>query len=109
MKNNNKRNFGLAFVAAGALTGVAAACYAIFKRRKQEQVYHEAEVRAMDEMDDLTAEDESECASCECAEECAASDTECAQSQMELSDETIKTEKAEPDSAPAEKEEKQEQ
>ena len=44
------------------------ACHASEKR--EEEVYHEAELKAMDELEEMMRA-ESDCASCACAEECA--------------------------------------
>ena len=62
MKNevkNAKRGFGLGFLLAGAAVGAGATLLALFKHQKREQVYHEAEIKAMNELDDLMAENDS--------------------------------------------------
>ncbi|MGE4549432.1 MAG: hypothetical protein AB7C89_07795 [Intestinibacillus sp.] len=67
MKNGAKkakRYFGLGFLMAGAAVGAGATLFALVKRQKREQVYHEAELKAMNELDDLMAENESACAGC---------------------------------------------
>ena len=39
-------------------------------KKREEEVYHEAELKAMDELEEMMRA-ESDCASCACAEECA--------------------------------------
>lgn len=82
----NKRNFGLAFAIAGAVAGVAATTIAVLKQKKREQVYHEAEMKAMDELDNLNAENENVCAGCDCLDDCAVAGGSCCgdQAQVEL-------------------------
>ena len=41
-----------------------------FQKKREEEVYHEAELKAMDELEEMMRA-ESDCASCACAEECA--------------------------------------
>ena len=67
MKNGAKKAkkyFGLGFLITGAAVGAGAAAMALLRRQKREQVYHEAELKAMNELDDLMAENESACAGC---------------------------------------------
>ena len=44
--------------------------YAFISYKREEEVYHEAELKAMDELEEMMRA-ESDCASCACAEECA--------------------------------------
>ncbi|MCB6365768.1 hypothetical protein LI291_06225 [Intestinibacillus massiliensis] len=90
MKNevkNAKRGFGLGFLLAGAAVGAGATLLALFKHQKREQVYHEAEIKAMNELDDLMAENESACASCDCLDDCAAQGGDCCDGQISISEE----------------------
>lgn len=88
MKKVNKK-IGIAAATAGVVAGAVAAGVAIYRRNKNESVYHEEELRAMNELDDMNAETfegaAEECAnencdaceSCEsCEEENAAEDAE---------------------------------
>lgn len=71
-KDGKKSKLGLGIVLAGLAAGVGATTVALLKKKKREEVYHEAELKAMNELDDLMAECDSEnCADCSCAEECA--------------------------------------
>lgn len=72
-----KRRFALGFTLAGVAIGAGAAVAAIWRQKQREQVYHEAEIKAMSELDDLMAENENECASCSCLDDCAASGGDC--------------------------------
>lgn len=85
----NKRNFGIAFAIAGAVVGAAATAFALLKQKKREQVYHEAEMKAMDELDNLNAENENACAECECHEDCGVAGGSCCDTdeQLEMSPE----------------------
>lgn len=75
-KISKKTKFGAIVFAASAISGIAATILALTKKKKREEVYHEAELKAMNELDDLMAECGSDdCADCSCAEECAAADT----------------------------------
>ena len=73
---SKKKKLGLGVAAAGVVAGAVAAGVAVYKRSKSEQVYHEAELKAMDELEEMMRA-ESDCASCACAEECAAADVPC--------------------------------
>ena len=48
----------------------ATAALVLLQKKREEEVYHEAELKAMDELEEMMRE-ESDCASCACAEECA--------------------------------------
>ncbi|MGM9677010.1 MAG: hypothetical protein ACI3XW_05305, partial [Butyricicoccus sp.] len=68
-KNDSlKKKIGIGVAVAGAAAGAVAAGVAAYKRSKSEQVYHEAELKAMSELDDMNAENEA----CETAEDAAA-------------------------------------
>ena len=67
MKNSTKLKAGL------LLTSLACALVLLQKKR-EEEVYHEAELKAMDELEEMMRS-ESDCASCACAEECPAPET----------------------------------
>lgn len=82
-----KRQIGLGLVLAGAAFGVGALAAAVFRQRKREQVYHEAEIKAMNELDDLMAEDEGVCAACEGLEECETQGGCSAQEQLSMAEE----------------------
>lgn len=70
-KDGKKSKLGLGIVMAGVAAAAGATTVALLKKKKREEVYHEAELKAMNELDDLMAECESE-AGADCAEECAA-------------------------------------
>ena len=46
----------------------------LLQKKREEEVYHEAELKAMDELEEMMRS-ESDCASCACAEECPAPET----------------------------------
>ena len=63
-------------VFGGVLAGVGAVALTLLKRKQNEEIYHEAEIKAMDELDKMMEQGD-ECEGCTCAEECAAAkDTE---------------------------------
>lgn len=63
-------------VFGGILAGVGAVALTLLKRKQNEEIYHEAEIKAMDELDKMMDQGD-ECEGCTCAEECAAAkDTE---------------------------------
>lgn len=109
---SKKKKIGAGVAAAGIVAGAVAAGVAVYKRSKSEKVYHEAELKAMDELEDMNAENENACSSCECAEECAASGSECepAEEQVEIEEAIESEEEAAPEEeipveeAPAEEE-----
>ena len=72
MKNSTKIKAGLLLTSLACAAGATAALVLLQKKR-EEEVYHEAELKAMDELEEMMRED-SDCASCACAEECAAAD-----------------------------------
>jgi ribosomal protein S1 len=63
MKNAQK--FQLGAVLGGMVVGAAAVGVAVWKKQKREAVYHEAELKAMDELDAMM--NETDCADCSCA------------------------------------------
>lgn len=89
MKNGAKRAkkyFGLGFLMAGAAVGAGATLLALVKRQKREQVYHEAELKAMNELDDLMAENESACACCTADDSACCTDGQISISEEETQD-----------------------
>lgn len=65
---------GVALTSMAAVAGAAVAT--IFRQKQREKVYHEAEIKAMNELDDLMVENECECEDCTCDDECEC-DSEC--------------------------------
>ena len=55
----------------GVLAGVGAVALSLIKRKQNEEIYHEAEIKAMDELDQMMDQADG-CEGCTCAEECAA-------------------------------------
>lgn len=93
---SSKSRFALGFTLAGVAIGAGAAIAAVFRQKQREQVYHEAEIKAMNELDDLMAENESACASCDCMEDCASEGGDCCtDEQMDIFDENDMPETAE--------------
>lgn len=111
MKSNKKtidsKKVGLGLAVAGAVAGAAVAGVAAYRRSKSEQVYHEAELKAMSELDDMNAENEAACEDCECADLCAGEECcETAEEQMEIAvEEAEEAEEAEGTEAADETEE----
>ena len=73
MKNSTKVKAGLLLTSLACAAGATAALVMLQKKR-EEEVYHEAELKAMDELEEMMRS-ESDCASCACAEECPAPET----------------------------------
>ena len=74
-------------VFGGVLAGVGAVALTLLKRKQNEEIYHEAEIKAMDELDKMMEQGD-ECEGCTCAEECAAAkDTEEAPEAAEAAEE----------------------
>ena len=73
MKNSTKVKAGLLLTSLACAAGATAALVLLQKKR-EEEVYHEAELKAMDELEEMMRS-ESDCASCACAEECPAPET----------------------------------
>lgn len=69
MKNSTKVKAGLLLTSLACAAGATAALVMLQKKR-EEEVYHEAELKAMDELEEMMRA-ESDDASCACAEECA--------------------------------------
>lgn len=85
-KNDDmKKKVGIGIAVAGAAAGVVAAGVAAYRHSKSEQVYHEAELKAMSELDDMNAENESACDACECAAECAETEEICQAAEEQMS------------------------
>ena len=57
-KTDNKKKIGIGVAAAGAVAGAVVAGVAAYRHSKSEQVYHEAELKAMSELDDINSENE---------------------------------------------------
>ena len=72
-KNSTKLKAGLLLTSLACAAGATAALVLLQKKR-EEEVYHEAELKAMDELEEMMRS-ESDCASCACAEECPAPET----------------------------------
>lgn len=66
MKNSTKVKAGLLLTSLACAAGATAALVMLQKKR-EEEVYHEAELKAMDELEEMMRA-ESDCASCACAE-----------------------------------------
>lgn len=69
MKNSTKIKATLLLTSLACAAGATAAL-ALLQKKREEEVYHEAELKAMDELEEMMRA-ESDCASCACAEECA--------------------------------------
>lgn len=100
MSKNTKKSksrFAIGFTLAGVAIGAGAALAAVFRQKQREQVYHEAEIKAMNELDDMMAETECDCAACDCLEDCAEQCGECAatEEQMDIFDENDQPEASE--------------
>ena len=72
MKKSTKVKTGLLLTSLACAAGATAALV-LLQKKCEEEVYHEAELKAMDELEEMMRA-ESDCASCACAEECAAAD-----------------------------------
>ncbi len=69
-----KKELGYGVALAGALAGAGALAVALMRKKKREEIYHEAELKAMNELDEMMnegGEDILDCDTCCCAEECA--------------------------------------
>ena len=66
MKNSTKLKAGLLLTSLACAAGATAALVLLQKKR-EEEVYHEAELKAMDELEEMMRS-ESDCASCAPAE-----------------------------------------
>lgn len=103
MNKSTKLKVGLLLTSLACAAG-ATAGLVLLQKKREEEVYHEAELKAMDELEEMMR-NESDCASCACAEEGAPSDPAYQDTFEEASDEE-KTEEAE---EPAEEEKSEEE
>lgn len=56
------------------LAGTGALAVALMRKKKREEIYHEAELKAMNELDEMMNdgnEDTMDCDTCSCADACA--------------------------------------
>lgn len=70
-----KKELGYGVALVGALAGAGALTAAMIRKKKREEIYHEAELKAMNELDEMMNEngdDALDCDTCSCAEACAA-------------------------------------
>ena len=70
-----KKELGYGVALVGALAGAGALTAAMIRKKKREEIYHEAELKAMNELDEMMSEngdDALDCDTCWCAEACAA-------------------------------------
>lgn len=70
-----KKELGYGVALVGALAGAGALTAAMIRKKKCEEIYHEAELKAMNELDEMMSEngdDALDCDTCSCAEACAA-------------------------------------
>ena len=96
-----KKELGYGVALAGALAGAGALAAAVIRKKKREEIYHEAEIKAMNELDEMRREAEDDaldCEACTCAEACAAA----AEQAEDPADETpdAPAEEASEDAAP---------
>ena len=77
-----KKEVGYGVALMGALAGAGALAAALIRKKKREEIYHEAELKAMNELDEMMSEgctgDDPDCGACSCAQECAAAAAEAA-------------------------------
>ena len=70
-----KKEVGYGVALMGALAGAGALAAALIRKKKREEIYHEAELKAMNELDEMMSEgcteDDPDCGACSCAQECA--------------------------------------
>lgn len=75
-----KKELGYGVALVGALAGAGALTAAMIRKKKREEIYHEAELKAMNELDEMMSangDDEvQDCGACSCAEACAAAAAE---------------------------------
>ena len=70
-----KKELGYGVALVGALAGAGALTAAMIRKKKREEIYHEAELKAMNELDEMMSEngdDALDCDTCSCAEACTA-------------------------------------
>lgn len=75
---SKKKKLGLGLALTGIAAGAGAVAVAMLKKKKREEIYHEAELKAMNELDELMAEAENDeegtcCAGCG-SDNCCADD-----------------------------------
>lgn len=87
--------------AIGAVAALGALAVAVIKKKKDEELYREAELKAMQELDDMIGEDD-KCADCTCAEECAACEAEEEPEEAEAPAEEAAADEEPAEEAPAE-------
>ena len=84
-----KKEVGYGVALMGALAGAGALAAALIRKKKREEIYHEAELKAMNELDEMMSEgctgDDSDCGACSCAQECAEAAAEAAAEASEES------------------------
>ena len=100
MKKSTQIKAGLLLTSLACAAGATAALVLLQKKR-EEEVYHEAELKAMDELEEMMRA-ESDCASCACAEECATADSAIQDSYEEAPEAETKAEEPEEKPEPAE-------
>lgn len=82
-----KKKLGYGMALAGVLAGAGALTVAFMRKKKREEIYHEAELKAMNELDEMMndgSQDELDCDTCSCAEACAEVCAEAAQQEEEI-------------------------
>ena len=97
-----KKELGYGVALAGALAGAGALAAAGIRKKKREEIFHEAEIKAMNELDEMMGETEDEaldCDACACAEACAAA-AEQAEDESQSPDEPDDDEPAGEDETP---------
>lgn len=85
-------------ILGGFLAGAGAVALAVLKHKQREEIYHEAELKAMDELDQMMEQADA-CADCTCAEECASLDAEPQSEAVEEAAEPAADEAAAPEAA----------
>ena len=112
-----KKEVGYGVALMGVLAGAGALAAALIRKKKREEIYHEAELKAMNELDEMMSEgcteDDPDCGACSCAQECAAAAAEAAAEAAEEApaedasvEEAPAAEEAPAEEAPAESEDK---
>lgn len=71
MSKKVAKKVGLGLAITGIIAGASALALAIMKKKKREEIYHEAELKAMNELDELMNENEEDscCSDCDCSNE----------------------------------------
>lgn len=69
-----KKELGYGVALVGAMAAAGALAAALVRKKKREEIYHEAELKAMNELDEMMneGEDELNCEACSCAAGCTA-------------------------------------